>query len=53
MSIIENQKSIKDSGLDNFVTDENIKWKCKGCGGVICVHLGYCMNCNKTNPDSK
>jgi hypothetical protein len=47
MSIFENLGLIKDSGLDKFIQLENVKWKCKNCGGTICVHRGYCIECDK------
>lgn len=56
MSNIENLKMIKDSGLEVFVNCEKEKWKCKECGGTICVHLRFCLECEKkikklkTNP---
>jgi PHP family Zn ribbon phosphoesterase len=28
------------------VRDEAIRWKCPTCGGSICVHKGYCLNCH-------
>lgn len=47
MSMIENLKQIKNLGLDEFKKNEKIKWTCKNCGGIICVHRGYCINCNE------
>ncbi|HEY4785568.1 MAG TPA: DUF3795 domain-containing protein [Bacteroidales bacterium] len=45
MSVIGNLSLIKDSGLVYFTQVETEKWKCKACGGVICVHRGYCLSC--------
>ena len=47
MSMIENLEQIKNLGIDEFIQNEIIKWTCKNCGGIICVHKGYCMNCNE------
>ena len=47
-SISDNQRLIKDLGLDRFVADEIIKWKCTDCGGIICIHTGYCINCGQS-----
>jgi len=46
MSNLDNLTIIKTSGLDVFVQLENEKWKCKECGGKICVHRGFCLKCN-------
>lgn len=45
MSMIENLKSIRDSGIDNFIRDQTEEWTCPKCGGTICVHKGYCYSC--------
>jgi len=47
MSNLENIRIIKDSGLNYFVQLENEKWKCNECGGMICVHRGFCVECEK------
>lgn len=45
MSMIENLGNIKNIGLDNFVKREKIRWRCSECGGVLCVHKGFCLIC--------
>ena len=47
MSMIENLEYIKGSGLSAFVEKENERWCCRKCGGVICVHRGYCFHCRE------
>lgn len=47
MSMIENLETIKNFGVRKFLKSENIKWACTKCGGVICVHKGYCNDCGK------
>jgi hypothetical protein len=47
MSNLDNLMIIKDSGLDVFIQLENEKWKCDECGGMICVHRGFCLECEK------
>ena len=47
MSMIENLESIKNIGLVAFVEKENERWRCSKCGGVICVHRGYCYECGE------
>lgn len=46
MSMIENLQNIEKFGLENFVENESLRWKCETCGGTICVHKGFCINCN-------
>jgi len=45
MSNLYNLQLIKELGIKEFFRLEQIKWKCKECGGTICVHQGYCINC--------
>ena len=47
MSMIENLEFINRNGLSAFVEKENERWRCLKCGGVICVHRGYCYNCGE------
>lgn len=48
MSMIENLKYIKELGIRKFLQKEKTRWACEKCGGTICVHRGYCLNCKKT-----
>ncbi len=45
MSMIENLGNIKNLGIRKFLINENIKWICTNCGGIICVHNGQCSSC--------
>jgi hypothetical protein len=45
MSMIENLESIKGIGSSTFIENEHERWHCTKCGGVICVHRGYCLHC--------
>jgi len=47
MSMIENLDNIKKHGIRKFIRNEKTRWTCSECGGVICVHRGYCYNCKK------
>ena len=47
MSMIENLEYIKNSGINNFIDNEKIRWTCNECGGTICAHKGYCYSCGK------
>ncbi len=46
MSMIENLSYIKKQGLEEFLTIEEEKWKCKVCGAGLSVHRDFCLNCN-------
>jgi len=48
MSMIDNLEKIKRIGLEKFVQNEKKRWICNNCGGTICVHRGYCLNCKDT-----
>lgn len=48
MSVIENLMDIKKSGIRQFVRDQNEKWLCPDCGGMICVHKPQCLSCGHT-----
>ena len=45
MSMIENLKYIRDKGMDDFLIQQEKKYRCSECGGVICVHNGICYSC--------
>jgi len=45
MSLIENLNRIKNIGLSAFITEQNNKYKCPNCNGVICVHNKKCYSC--------
>ena len=47
MSMIENLANIQKIGLDAFVENEKVRWRCQKCGGVICVHQGCCAQCGE------
>ena len=51
MSMIDNLEVIKKGGLGKFIRNENKKWTCSKCGGTICVHKGYCINCGELRRD--
>lgn len=45
MSMIENLTFIKDQGLDQFIRNEQKRWRCTVCGAGLCVHRNFCLNC--------
>lgn len=48
MSMIENLKMINEKGIRFFIRNEKLKWTCKECGGLICVHRPACVSCGRT-----
>jgi hypothetical protein len=51
MSMIENLGSIRSNGIRKFIKDESARWTCPVCGGTVCVHKGYCIDCKKGKED--
>lgn len=47
LSLIENSTCISKYGFEDFIINENKKWKCKHCGKVLCVHRKACLNCGE------
>jgi hypothetical protein len=47
MSMLENLEAIKTGGVRRFVASEKAKWKCAGCGSVLCVHRPACLACGR------
>jgi hypothetical protein len=45
MSMIENLEFIKKNGMKKFLDQQEKKYKCKKCDGVICVHDNKCYEC--------
>jgi hypothetical protein len=48
MSMLENLEKIKRMGIRAFVVNEEMRWRCPVCHGLICVHRGYCLRCGKS-----
>ncbi|MHC1770541.1 MAG: DUF3795 domain-containing protein [Flexilinea sp.] len=46
MSMIENLEFIQEYGIEKFLEKEEEKWRCHGCGEVICCHNGLCLHCD-------
>ena len=45
MSMLENLENIKNLGIEKFIENEQIRWKCPECGELLCVHRAICWNC--------
>ncbi|HEX9021440.1 MAG TPA: DUF3795 domain-containing protein [Nitrospirota bacterium] len=46
MSMIENLTEVKRFGIRSFMRNEEKKWTCPGCGGLLCVHEPMCLTCH-------
>lgn len=53
MSMLENLADIKRLGLKRFVMNEGKRWACLKCGGIICVHRWFCVDCGKKKTKPK
>jgi len=45
MSMIENLRNIRKSGVRHFIETEKQRWTCSECGQIICVHQPQCLRC--------
>ncbi len=45
MSMMENLETIRLQGTKIFLQMEQKRWLCPECGGLICVHKGFCLKC--------
>lgn len=36
---------IRQNGMEAFLEQEEKRWTCPSCGGVICIHDGMCARC--------
>jgi uncharacterized OB-fold protein len=45
--MIENLEAIRMHGIRKFIKSEKERWTCSKCGGVICVHRGFCSKCGQ------
>lgn len=47
MSMIENNKMMKEQGIDAFLKSQQQKWACPTCGQLMCCHMHMCLVCNE------
>jgi len=45
MSMIENLASIRESGIEHFLKEQEARFKCPKCGETVCVHRNECPSC--------
>lgn len=48
MRMIENLENIKKFGIRQFIRNEKERWRCPGCGELLCVHKSQCLYCQHT-----
>ncbi len=46
MSVKDNLNQIKKQGISNFTQEQNSKYRCSKCGGLISIHNRKCFNCD-------
>jgi hypothetical protein len=46
MSMVQNLIDIRQDGVERFLTEQEIKWRCPRCGGMLCCHNGLCFKCD-------
>jgi hypothetical protein len=51
MSMVENLKEIREKGMDEFLKNQEAKYRCPKCGDVVSVHDGKCYTCGYTSQD--
>ena len=44
-SLINNLLEIKENGMEEFLADEQHKWTCPHCGGILSIHKDFCETC--------
>jgi hypothetical protein len=49
-SCLENIALIEMIGLEAFVAQDEVKWKCPSCGELLCCHRPVCLHCAEANP---
>jgi len=47
MSMIENLQNIEKLGINEFIRNEEERWKCPECGSLLSVHRDACLVCGK------
>ena len=47
VSLIENGIRIQSAGAEQFLLEDEQKWTCPECGGVICMHDRLCSACGR------
>lgn len=48
MSMIQNLEFIRDHGMDEFLKQQEDKYRCPECGSIMCVHNQICYSCENS-----
>jgi hypothetical protein len=49
VSVLANLQMIENGGLQFFIESERLKWTCRKCGSLLCVHSAHCLSCGGKN----
>ena len=47
MSVKDNLEEIRDKGISRFIENQQSKYSCPKCDGLISIHNRKCFNCDK------
>ncbi len=53
MSMLENLAYIQENGLDEFVRQQEERYRCSRCGKLRTVHQDYCLYCAEMNKEHR
>ncbi len=45
LSMVDNLRFIRDTGMEAFLAAQTEAWRCPSCGGLITCHSGLCLHC--------
>lgn len=43
---IQNLETIRDAGINKFLSEQAVKWTCPECGSTLSCHRNNCLICN-------
>lgn len=46
MSMLENLAHIREYGMEDFLRQQQRRFTCPVCGGIVCVHRAACPSCH-------
>ena len=49
-SLLGNLHELKEKGMEQFLKEQETRFKCPNCGDVVSVHDRKCYTCGKTAP---
>lgn len=49
IDLSENDRIVKEHGIEYFMEMEKTRWTCDICGGIICQHDRICSDCGEKN----